>query len=61
MSEKSNDINGLRKRNNVHNNNDMKEYVVDLWMQGTSAHVIERMVRSKINQRWRNNKAKQSA
>jgi transposase-like protein len=46
MSEKSNHINGLR--NNVHNTDEMKRFVVDLWMKGTSAHVIDRMARSKV-------------
>ena len=59
--EKSNKINNLRnnnkKRNNtkIHYTDEMKEYILDLWFEGTSEHVIERLIDKKIRQmRWRN-------
>ena len=58
--EKSNKINNLRnndkKRNNtkLHYTDEMKEYILDLWFEGTSEHVIERLIDKKIRQmRWR--------
>ena len=51
--EKSNKINNLRKRNNMHHTEELREYVIDLWMSGRSAHVIDRLVERKIRQmRW---------
>ena len=42
--EKSNENNNLRKRGrNVHYNEDLKEYIMELWMSGTSEHVIDKL------------------
>ena len=50
--EKSNENNNLRitnrQRRNLHRTDEMKEYVMGLWMSGTRAHVIERLVEKKI-------------
>ncbi len=57
--EKSNKNNNLRKRPNMHHNEELKEYVVDLWMSGRSAHVIDRLVEKKIRQmRWERHQQK---
>ncbi len=45
-------------RKNIHNTEDMKEFVMDLWMKGTSTHVIERMTRSKVDQVYRDRREK---
>ena len=45
-------------RKNVHNTEDMKEFVMDLWMKGTSTHVIERMTRSRVDQVYRDRREK---
>ena len=50
--KKSNEINNLRitarQRRNAHRTDEMKEYVMGLWMSGTRPHIIERLVERKL-------------
>ena len=52
VMKKSNEINNLRipyrQRRSAHRTDEMKEYVMDLWMSGTRPHVIERLVEKKL-------------
>ena len=57
----SNDIKTSTQRKNIkniHNREDMKEFVMDLWMKGTSTHIIERMTRSRVDQVYRDRREK---
>jgi hypothetical protein len=35
-------------KRNPHYNPALRDYVIDLWLKGTSEHVIDRLVRKKI-------------
>ena len=59
--KKSNEINNLRKRNNIHHNEDLKQYVMDLWMSGTREHVIEKLIDKKIREMRRERNMQKSA
>ena len=52
--KKSNENNNLRfsnrQRRNAHRSDEMKEYVMDLWMSGTRPHVIERLVEKRLRE-----------
>ena len=52
VMEKSNENNNLRisnrQRRNLHRTDEMKEFIMELWMSGTRAHVIERLVEKKL-------------
>ena len=49
--EMSNENNNLRKRGrNVHYNEDLKEYIMELWMSGTSEHVIDKLVQRRVRE-----------
>lgn len=52
VMKKSNEINNLRitnrQRRNAHMTDEMKEYVMDLWMSGTRPHIIEQLVERKL-------------
>ena len=48
--KKSNEINNLRKRSNIHHTEEMKQYVIDLWMEGTREHIIDRLVEKKARE-----------
>ena len=63
--EKSNKINNLRNNNKkrgntkIHYSDELKEYILELWFEGTSEHVIERLVDKKIRQmRWQKKQEK---
>jgi len=49
VMDKKSDVNS--NRFNPHFNPDMRDYVVDLWMQGCSPHVINRLIRKKLDAR----------
>lgn len=38
----------VKSGRNPHLNIEMKEYVMDLWMKGTSPHVINRLIQKKL-------------
>ena len=59
--KKSNNINNLRKRSNIHHTEEMKQYVMDLWMEGTREHVIDKLVEKKAREMRFRNKLKKSA
>ena len=65
VMKKSNEINNLRityrQRRNLHRTDEMKNYIMDLWMSGTRAHVIERRVERKIHEMAREKKLQKSA
>ena len=65
VMKKSNEINNLRityrQRRNLHRTDEMKNYIMDLWMSGTRAHVIERLVERKIHEMAREKKLQKSA
>ncbi len=47
-----------KKSKNPHLDPEMREYVMQLWFDGVSEHVIERMVRQRIYElRKKNNKS----
>mgnify|MGYP001364104540 FL=1 len=58
---KSNENNHLRKRNNIHHNEELKQYVMDLWMSGTREHVIEKLIDKKIREMRRERNMQKSA
>ena len=63
--EKSNENNNLRisnrQRRNLHRTDEMKEFIMDLWMSGTRAHVIERLVEKKLYEMAGEKKLRKSA
>ena len=59
--KKSNNINTLRTRSNIHHTEEMKQYVMDLWMEGTREHVIDKLVEKKAREMRFRNKLKKSA
>ncbi len=63
--KKSNEINHLRitnrQRRNLHRTDEMKSYIMDLWMSGTRSHVIERLVEKKIREMAEEKKLQKSA
>ena len=59
--EMSNENNNLRKRSNIHHNEELKQYVMDLWMSGTREHVIEKLVERKIREMRRERNMQKSA
>ena len=59
--KKSNENNHLRKRNNIHHNEELKQYVMDLWMSGTREHVIEKLIDKKIREMRRERNMQKSA
>ena len=44
------------RRGNPHFNPELRDYVMDLWMNGTSVHVIERIVRKKMREFYESSK-----
>ena len=42
-----------KKNANPHMDPEMKEYVMQLWFDGVSEHVIERMVQRRIAERYK--------
>tara|TARA_E500000331_G_C16701390_1_gene474096 strand:+ start:320 stop:532 length:213 start_codon:yes stop_codon:yes gene_type:complete len=51
--KKSNNNNNLRKRSTIHHTEELKNYIMELWMQGTSVHVLERLIERKVREmRW---------
>ena len=59
--KKSNENNNLRKRSNIHHNEELKQYVMDLWMSWTREHVIEKLVDRKIREMRRERNMQKSA
>ena len=63
--KKSNEINHLRitnrQRRNLHRTDEMKNYIMDLWMSGTRSHIIERLVEKKIREMAEEKKLQKSA
>ena len=49
--KKANNNNNLRTIND-HYTEEMRDYVMDLWMQGRSKHVIERLICKKLSERY---------
>lgn len=58
---KSNENNHLRKRSNIHHNEELKRYVMELWMSGTREHVIEKLIERKIREMRRERNMQKSA
>lgn len=59
VMEMSNENNNLRKRGrNVHYNEDLKEYIMELWMSGTSEHVIDKLVQRRVREVLRERREK---
>jgi len=50
--EKGNKNNNLRK-STAHYTPEMSSYVKDLWMQGTNEYVIDRLIRKKLTEKYR--------
>ena len=59
--KKSNENNHLRKRSSIHHNEELKQYVMELWMSGTREHVIEKLVERKIREMCRSRNMQKSA
>ncbi len=57
----SNENNHLRKRSNIHHNEELKQYIMELWMSGTREHVIEKLIERKIREMRRERNMQKSA
>ena len=65
VMEKSNENNNLRitnrQRRSLHRTDEMKEYIMELWMSGTRTHVIDRLVEKKLHEMAGEKKLRKSA